>query len=138
MFASKAARGVSAFISIAVSILFIVGGILFFVKFDPDAYDCSTTATITRIEEEYNITDEQYDYHVFVKYTVDGNEYETEYGSYHSGMHEGDEVELWYMSSDPMNITSGNKDLAPFIGLGFAALGLILLVVDVIKFLRRR
>ena len=42
-------------------------------------YDASTTAVITGIEREWSGTDEdgfdQYDYHVYVDYEVDGKEY---------------------------------------------------------------
>ena len=76
-------------------------------------YDASTTAVITGIEREWSGTDEdgfdQYDYHVYVDYEVDGKEYkQMEYPGYNSSMKNGDTLEIIYQSSNPENFAEKN------------------------------
>ena len=76
-------------------------------------YDASTTAVITGIEREWSGTDEdgfdQYDYHVYIDYEVDGKKYEQkEYPGYNSSMKDGDTLEILYQSTNPENIAEKN------------------------------
>ena len=76
-------------------------------------YDASTTAVITGIEREWTGTDgdgfDQYEYHVYVDYEVDGKKYENmEYPGYDSSMKDGDRLEILYQSSDPENFAEKN------------------------------
>ncbi len=88
-------------------------------------YDASTTAVITGIEREWSGTDEdgfdQYDYHVYVNYEVDGKKYENmEYPGYSSSMKNGDELEILYQSSNPENFAEKNitGNAMIFLGVG--------------------
>ena len=64
-----------------------------------------TTAVITRIEREPRAgSDREYDYHVFVKYTVGGKEYENELGEYSSSFKEGAAISIKYDPANPNNI----------------------------------
>ena len=88
-------------------------------------YDASTTAVITGIEREWSGTDEdgfdQYDYHVYVNYEVDGKKYENmEYPGYSSSMKTGDELEILYQSSNPENFAEKNitGNAMIFLGVG--------------------
>ena len=134
------ARIFSKTTSLIIAVLFIVIGLIFFLKYDPDAYDIQTTGTIVEIEEYYDYTgDETTLMHtVYIDYTVDGTKYEhVDYGSYNHKMKIGDEVELYCMSSDPTQIAGTDKEFVPYIGLGFAVVGVIMLVLPLIKRLRR-
>ena len=78
-----------------------------------DLYDASATAVITGIEREWRGTDEdgfdEYDYHVWVDYEVDGKTYEhVEYPGYDSSMKDGDEIEIRYQSANPGEISEAN------------------------------
>ena len=121
-------------VGILIGSIFIVVGLLFFKTYDPDAYDVKTMATIVQIDEEYDIIDEEYDYTVYVDYIANGKEYKNiNYGAYNSSMDVGDEVELYYMSSDPTQIATPDKDIAPYIGLGAAVIGAGIIVFSIIK-----
>lgn len=95
-----------------------------------------TTAVITQIESDYDVAIEQYDYTVYVKYTIDGIEYENVLGSYLQGYKEGKEVEIYYSPTNPNDILAAS----PFTiymsfviaGVAFVA-GIILMVRAFIK-----
>ena len=126
--------------TIIISVLFIVIGLIFFIKFDPDEYDVLATGTIVEIDEHYEyVGDENQLVHtVYIDYTAGDTKYEhVEYGSDNHKMQVGDTVEFYYMSSDPSQIAGTDKELTPYIGLGFAVVGVIMLVVPIIKRLRR-
>lgn len=93
----------------------LVLGIAFFtvslklIKPVPENY-VEIKAIITRIEEElspsYDKSDgigpDDYEHHVFVKYTYNGETYsEKEYGNYDSSMKEGDTVFLYINPEEP-------------------------------------
>lgn len=64
-----------------------------------------TQATITQITVSgYN---DNRDYHVYVEYTVDGQSYNNELGTYYTGMEEGQTIDIWYLKTDPNQITEG-------------------------------
>lgn len=108
-----------------VPVLFVAAGIFLIVMgvrttrfqkiYDP------ATAVISNI---YRV-DEGSDYHydVFVKYTVDGKEYDSELGSYNSSMREGQEVAILYDPADPVTIVpAGNSQLIYFYVSGVIAI----------------
>ena len=126
--------------TLIVAVLFIVIGLLFFIKFDPDEYDVLTTGTIVEIDEHYEYVgdDNELVHTVYIDYTVGDTKYEhVDYGSYNHKMKVGDEVELYYMSSDPTQIAGTDKEFVPYIGLAFAVVGVIMLIVPIVKRLRR-
>lgn len=132
---TKIANVFSKVTSFVVAVLFLVLGLVFFFKYDPDAYDMEGKGTVAAIEENYSGDDLTYD--VYIDYTVDGQKYErAPYFEYDSSMKVGDEVSFYYMSADPSQIAGSTKDAAPYIGLAFAAVGLIMLAVMVLKVIR--
>lgn len=126
--------------SIIIGVVFIVVGLLMFTRFDPDAYDVKATGTIVEIEEYYDYTGDkmQLAHTVYIDYSAGDTKYEhVEFVEYNHKMKVGDEVEFYYMSDDPTQIAGTDKEYTPYYGLGFAAIGLIVLAVTVIKIFRR-
>ncbi len=128
-------------ISIVIGLMFLIGGLLFFLKYDPASYDKQATGTIVDIEERYETIgdDDQLVYDVYIDYTVEGKTFEhVEYFEYHTGMKKGDTVTFYYKSTDPSQIAGSDKDMAPYFGLAFAAVGLVMLVVTGIRIVRKK
>lgn len=91
-----------------------------------------TTAVITRIEEDWDGEDTTY--HVFVRYTVAGREYESELDEYKASFTEGKEIPVQYNPDDPAEVLSASKGttyLAVGIGCVIGLAGLFLLVRSV-------
>ena len=64
-----------------------------------------TTAVITRIEVIENVgSDNEDEHHTYVRYTVDGREYDNELGEYSSSFKEGAVIKIKYDPADPTNI----------------------------------
>lgn len=137
---SKFTNGYQKIISLIVGLMFFAGGLLFFFKYDPAAYDKQTTGTIVEINEYYDNAGEDNTlmHEVFISYKVGNKKYEhIPYFEYNSKMKEGDRVSFYYMSEDPSQIAGSNKESTPYIGLVFAIIGLGLIVVDVVKMTRK-
>lgn len=127
--------------SLIISALFIVIGLVFFLKFDPEAYDVKATGTIVEIAEYYDTSGTENELHhsVYIDYFAGDKKYEhVDYGKYNSRMKVGDEVEFYYMSADPSQIAGTDKEKVPYIGLAFAIIGAVLLVITVYKMLIRK
>ncbi len=136
----NAANIFSKAISIIIGLMFLVIGLLFFFKYDPDAYDVEAVGTITDIEEHYETVgdDEQLTHTVYIDYSANGTEYKhAEYFQYNSSMKIGDEVSFCYMSSDPSRIAGSNKALTPYFGLGAAVIGAVMLVIVIVKIVKK-
>ena len=124
-----------------VGLLFLVAGLLFFFKYDPDAYDTEVTGTIVDINEHYELVggDNELQYTVYVDYTVGDKTFShAEYPGYNSSMKVGNTVNFFCMSSDPSKIAGLDKNAAPYIGLGFAVAGLVILVIAVLQLIRKK
>ena len=98
-----------------------------------------TEATVTKAElyeEAYYDGDNHHDatYTIFVKYTVDGQEYEEEYGVFPK-MNEGDKVTINYKPNDYRDIGQPNSMLLPY---GIIAAGVVALAVGVVSVIRTR
>ena len=98
-----------------------------------------TDATVTKAElyeEAYYDGSTQHDatYTIFVKYTVDGQEYEEEYGVFPK-MNEGDKVTINYNPDDYRDIGQPNSMLLPY---GIIAAGMAALAVGVVSVIRTR
>ena len=96
-----------------------------------------TSGTIVRIEETYlgpSATDDtaEYQYDVYVSYTVEGTEYTSLFDYYEDGYEEGKQVTVLYDPADPTQITSESKG----IGIYAMVVGVVLLVAAVVTFLR--
>lgn len=126
--------------SILFAVIFIVFGVITIVSGahklqTKDLYDASTTAQIVGIEREWTGTDEdgfdQYNYHVYVTYEVNGVQYEQkEYPGYSSSMQNGDEIEIRYQSANPEQIAEKNITGNAII---FIAVGAVLIVVGILS-----
>lgn len=90
-----------------------------------------TEATITYIEEKYDSVDDEYEYIVHIKYTVDGVEYNNIYGSYSHSMQIGKTITIMYLKSNPNKIMSPKSNSYLFIivlGTLFAGIGIYMLL----------
>ena len=97
-----------------------------------------TTATITKIEENwrgYNeeTMEDEYDYDVYVKYTVDGKEYEGKADTYDGSYVEGKEITVFYNPSNPADIHGDSG----FLGIIMIAAGAVLAIAGVIMLVKR-
>ena len=127
--------------TLLVAVVMIVIGTIFFVKFDPDAYDTKGIGKIVEIEEHYESIggDNELQHTVYIDYQAGKERYQhVAYPAYNSKMQIGDTVEFYYMSDDPTSMVTGNKNLVPYIGLAFAVIGLIMVLVPVARFILRR
>lgn len=126
---------------LVVGLLFLVVGLLFFFNYDPDAYDTEVTGTIVDIDEHYELVgdDNELQYTVYVDYTVGDKTFShAEYPGYNSSMKVGDTLNFFCMSKDPAQIAGSDKNAAPYIGLGFAVAGLIIVVITVLRMIRKK
>ncbi len=131
----------SKVISVIVGLMFLAGGLLFFFKYDPAAYDTPATGTIVEINEYYDYTgeDSQLMHDVYIDYKAGDEVFEhAPYFEYNSSMKVGDEVEFFYMSSDPSQIAGSNKESSRYFGLAFAVIGLIELIITAVKIVRKK
>ena len=113
-------------------LLFLVVGTLTFFTFDPKDYDRTTTGTIVDFAYRSDPGDDSVTTVVYVDYTADGSRYEhAEYPGYNFTMDIGDEVKLYYMSSDPSQIAGPGKNLMPYVSAAAAIMGAVFFVVGV-------
>lgn len=88
-------------------------------------------ATIVRIEEEYDMSEERYTYKTFAKYRVNGKEYEGDIGFYAAGFKEGKVIEIRCDADNPENVVAATPGfLIYLIGFGTVstAAGVYLLI----------
>lgn len=109
-----------------VGAIFIVAGLNIFIssiEFKKVAVE--GTAIITNIQE-YRDSDGDISYKVFVKYTVDGTEYNKQLNVYSIDMTVGKEIVIYYNPASPTVIQTSGQDS---IGLIFAGIGLLTFVI---------
>ena len=138
---TRIATIMSRTVSIIISVMFIVIGLIFYFKFDPSDFDVKASGTIVEIDEHYESIggDNELVHTVYIDFFAGMKKYEhIDFGSYNSKMKVGDTVEFYYMSTDPTQIAGLNKEKVPYIGLAFAIIGFILLVVEVFIVIRRK
>ena len=131
-------------------IIFSVVGLIFFIagiamtsydtNFKKDALE--TTAVISSIET-YRDSDGDTSHKVYVKYTVDGKEYEERLNYYSSGMRMGNEIQIYYKPEQPNRILGKSEFSFPgliFSLMGFicAAIGLVFIFNKVMKIKNRK
>ncbi len=88
-----------------VGVLFMAVSVLLLTKVDNSGY-IKTEAEILRIEESGS--GEEKEYHVFVRYAVNGDVYERELPAYDSSWKVGDTVKCTYKADDPGDLRSGD------------------------------
>ena len=95
-----------------------------------------TTAIITQIDETYTGTDSdghsEYDYDVYVDYTVDGKEYHGKSDLYQSNYEEGKEITIYYNPENPEEIHGDGKTF----GLYLMIAGPVVMIIMAIMFFR--
>lgn len=91
-------------ILIAFGVIFVMDG---FIVLEKRNTFYETTAVISQIQTEgAGIDPEDVNHRVIVNYMVDGKHYTAELDEYHSGMHEGDQVDILYDPDNPKKIIS--------------------------------
>lgn len=137
----KFTSALSKVITIIVGLMFLAGGLFFFLKYDPAEYDTPATGTIVEINEYYDTVgeDSQLMHDVYIDYKAGDEVFEhIPYFGYDSSMKVGDEVNFFYMSSDPSQIAGADKESTPYFGLAFAVIGLGVLVVTAVRIIRKK
>lgn len=108
-------------------IVAIISGITLFAPSNDSGEYATTTATFSSIEVQGDGEDAEY--FVYVTYTVDGKEYNTQLNSYDSRWKVGDTTEIEYDVNDPASLhQSGSKTMSIaicIIGIGAFVLGVL-------------
>ena len=105
---------------IPIGILLIIFGVFMFIINDKNKNYIETDAIVSKTElvndsytdENGNTVEETY--RVYVKYTVDGKEYEEEYGEL-SGYKKNQKITIYYNPDDPSKITGTKSMVLPII-----------------------
>ena len=130
-------RFITSVIAFTLVLAFGIAFLTLYSKFNkpvPENY-IETRATITRIEEEqspfYDKSDgigpDDYEYHVFVEYTYNGETYsEKEYGNYDSSMKTGDTVLLYVNPEAPDDFMSD-----PSGGFVYVIIGIVIILIGI-------
>jgi len=129
---SRLGKLLTSIIVIAAGIMFIVMGIK--TNQNRKAYQ-PVTGVISQIVTTVGTSDNSDDHRVFVKYTVDGTEYEEELGEYSSSMREGNEIDLLYDPEYPKAIQKAGMT-AILIQIGFGALAIVAGIAFLLKSIR--
>ena len=111
-------------------IILVVFGVVVLNTINRSSGFTQTEATVSKAEL---FEDEHYEdgskvdatYTVFIKYIVDGKEYETEYGIF-SGMKVGDPVTVMVNPADPTDVVTKNS---PWLAVGLMAGGAVVLAI---------
>ena len=128
-------ESITARFFIPLGIFLIVFGIFMFIINKNNQNYIKTDAYVSKtelvqesyIDENNNTVDATYK--VFIKYTVDNKEYDTELGEL-SNIKKGDKITIYYDPNDPNNITQTKSLILPFV---FIIGGIVSLVGGVIS-----
>lgn len=129
-------RGIGVKIGIAiVALLILVAGCI--ITFTQPTNYATTTATIISIEEDPDYipdpdTDNDKQYIIKVKYTVDNKEYTTDYGFYSPTYKVGDTVDIKYDPKDPSKTASPQGPIFGIIAIAVGGGILVFLIVGTI------
>jgi len=103
-----------------------------------DSSYIKTEGVITAIESDYDFATETEEHTVYVKYTVDGVEYNSTMGDFEASFKEGQTIKIAYNPANPSEILyQGGVSMGLIIGIGIAAIvvGAVLLVLTFLKIL---
>ena len=123
-------------------VILLIFGIVTFGNVKDARNFIETQAVVSKTElyqEAYTEKGERHEaeYNVFVKYTVNGKEYESELGIL-SGVKEGDSMKVYYNPKDPGEVVQmKNQAVIPYVALGVGALAIIGGVLSVVKALQK-
>ena len=113
-------------------IMFVVGILICIETFDYSD-KIETTGVISQIIP-YTDSDGDKSYHVYIKYYVNGDEYNSEFGGYSSSYYVGKEIKIYYDKNNVDEIGDKSLDLLflmfPGFGLSFMGVGVILLIIN--------
>lgn len=123
-------------------IMLIVFGILIIAPIQRIKNFPKTQGTVSRLEleqEGYSDRDGYHEptYRVFVKYMVEGREYESEYGVF-SGYEVGKSVSVAYNPADPTDIAQPNGMLVPILMIAAGVAALAGSVINIINTTKKR
>ena len=129
---------------IPVGLILVIVSIFVFVSVDKTASYPRIEAEISNVElheaGHYDNVSDTYTedtYKITVKYTIDGTDYENEYGIFSGNYNVGDKVTICYNPDDPNDIYQPHGILVPIIilaaGVASIAGGIISIVVAVKK-----
>ena len=123
-------------------ILLIAFGIFFFGSVQRTKNFPQTEGTVSRVELHQEGYSDREGYHEatyisFVKYTVDGKEYEGEYGVFPE-MKTGEKVKLAYNPADPADISQPHSIWLPIAMMAGGAAALVGGVVSIIRTRNKR
>lgn len=127
----------------AIGLIFLIVGmsmVLYNINFKRNALE--TTAVISSIER-YRDSDGDTRHTVYVKYTIDGKQYEERLNYYSSGMNTGKEVPIYYNPEKPNRILAKSSYsffifFFPLLGLIFAVIGFVFIFNKVMKVKNRK
>ena len=110
-------------------ILIVIGVIIFGINKENQNY-IKTNAIVSRmdlvresyIDENHNVVEATYN--VYVKYNVDGKEYEEELGEL-SGYKENQEITIYYNPDDPVKITQTKSLVLPIVMILFGFISFV-------------
>ena len=123
-------------------IIILIFGIVTFgnIKDASNYIEVSSVVTKTELTQEAyteNGTHHDAEYDVYVKYTVNGREYESELGIF-SGVKVGDAMKVYYNPEDPADVVQmRNQAIIPYIALAVGAVLLIAGILSVLKALNK-
>ncbi len=121
-------------------ILIVVGGFMFFgIKNTKDYIKIDAVVSKTELyQDAYYDNDTHYDatYTVYVKYTVDGKEYNEEYGVF-SGYKAGDRVTISYNPTNPSEIAQPINMIWPIALLVLGIISLVGGIINIIKTVKK-
>lgn len=91
-------------------------------------------AEITRIDSEYVFSDNRYDYTVYVRYNVDGQEYDEVLGYYDDSLSEGKVIDILYNPENPAQIVEASKTFNTVLLI----LAPVLVAAGIVIFIKKR
>ena len=105
----------------------------------PNTEYLTATATIVDIQEEYDITLEEYTHNVFIDYSVNGVDYKNvPYVGYDSSMEIGRSVEIEYDPANPENIQTPGGGFIPYVTLAAGLACIVLGVISMVKSIKQK
>lgn len=95
-----------------------------------------TTAVIDHVDKTFTGYDEdnheEYDYQVYVNFTVDGTDYQAQSDYYQNGYDAGKEITIYYNPANPQQVHGDSKGF----GIYLMILGPILILVGIFLLIR--
>lgn len=112
-------------------VFLVVGLIITMYNYQFRSNGVEDTAVITKIES-FEGRENKRDYRVYIKYIVDGKEYNQYLGFYNINMYEGKEIQIYYDPEDPRRVKAKDEIFVwfifPSIGFLFFVIGLIMII----------